>query len=325
MTRDPHSPLGPPGAPAAAAGPCPDPSELAGFLEGRLLGAEAERTAAHAAQCSDCRGALDDLADVLPAATPAARDAAPAGRLLSLLGLRRHAAAAAVLVLVGAAAYALWRPREAGPLPSSGDRLVAAARDLESSDPLFAGFAPLSSAELASLPDSRERGGLSLAGPVGTVLETRPTFRRRAGGGAASMEVSVAPVGGAALWTRTATGDALPYPADAPALEPGGRYAWTAATDAALGGRTTATRRFAVASPAEAAAFARAAAAIDARGPRDVRALLAAHWALRHELYEEARRLAEEHARLHPHDAEGIETLRAVRRRLGDLDAGAGR
>jgi hypothetical protein len=325
MTRDRNDP-GPHGAPAAAeAGPCPTPDELAGFLEGRLTDVEADRTAAHAAVCPDCRGTLDDLEGDLPAAAPVPERAPPAGRLLSLVGLRRHAAAAAVLALVGAAGYALWHPRAVGPLPSSDSRLVAAARDLEGSDAVFRGFAPLSASELDALRDARERGGVALLGPVGVVLERRPTFARRPSAGTGPMEVSVAKVGGPTLWTRTTNGDRLAYPADEPALEPGVPYAWTASVEGAIGGKTTATRRFSVASPAVADAFARARALIDARAPADVRALLAAHWALRHELLEEARRPAEEHVRLLPDDALGRETLRAVRRRLGEPDEGPGR
>ena len=310
-------------AASRGAGPCPDASLVAGFAEGRLSEAEADLVLSHAAGCPECRTAIAELAR-LGAAGDAAGTAPPerprpAGRLLA--HPRAVAIAAAALVAIGVGALVVLRSQGPEASTDMDARLVAAARDLASAEPgLFSGFVPLSHSERVAAPDGRERGGLRLLGPTDVVLSGRPTFRWAPVPGAPRCVVTVARESGGTLWMRITAGAELPYPADAPGLEPGLRYAWTVETEAVLGGKTSARRTFAVASREEAEAFARAQRAIDGHVPADLSALLAAHWALRHGLLEEAERLARKHVVRNPDGAAGRETLRAILRRRGAPD-----
>jgi hypothetical protein len=77
-------------------------------------------------------------------------------------------------------------------------------------------------------------------------------------------------------------------------------------------------RRFAVATVAERSRYAAARSEIQARAPEPLRALLAAHWALRHDLLLEAHALAREAVTSGGAHAERARaTLRLVERRLG--------
>ena len=100
-------------AEARAAGPCPDPNLLAGWLDGSLLPEEREGLESHLATCGRCRTAVL----VPPEAAPA--ETGRAGRPGPQITLRTWVAAAAVrLVAVG-----LWwwtgraRTRSACSLP----------------------------------------------------------------------------------------------------------------------------------------------------------------------------------------------------------------
>jgi hypothetical protein len=323
------------GGAATAGRACPEPNLLAGFAERSLSGIEAEAVAAHASACAACRTALADLAGA--GVMPESREGVAAPLSLGAYRARTrwfarpraYAAAALVLVAVGAGLWALGRDR-AGEPPPDGDarqvvdaRLVAAARDLGAKHPeQFLRFVPLSAAERAADAGGRERGGLRLLAPSDVVLHGWPKFRWVAVPGVSRYEVRLAREGGPTLLTRTVEDTSLAFPSDVNALEPGAPYVWTVAVEPVLGGRTEARRTFAVAPKALAGDLEAVSRALGS-APEDLRLLLAAHWALRHELVGEAEQLARAHVERFPADAVGRETLRHVLLRQGSPEAEA--
>ena len=93
---------------------CPDPLELASYVDGRLTGSARERLEAHLALCPACRQAVAETRDVLagPAVLPPARwvqrakSLAPQTRPATWPRLVRWAASAAAVVAVSLAGFA---------------------------------------------------------------------------------------------------------------------------------------------------------------------------------------------------------------------------
>ncbi|MCI0589664.1 MAG: hypothetical protein L0323_22845 [Planctomycetes bacterium] len=207
-------------------------------------------------------------------------------------------------------------PRVPGPLAGDVDgMLVASTKALARAHPeLFGDFAPLSRGErLAPLPAVRA-GAPSLVYPAGRILETRPTFRWTAGAGEAEREIVLRAAGGAVVHRLRAPASPLEYPADAPALEPGGQYSWS------LSGADE--RAFAVETGEERGAFESAVAIIRSQAPAAIRDLLIAHLALRRGLLGEAEKAALDYGEAAPAEPVGRETLALVLRRLGHSESG---
>jgi hypothetical protein len=301
----------------AGPGPdCPEPNLLAGFAEGTLAEPDLERVAAHAAACADCRAALDA---VEAPAEPERAPAVPRGWLRPGV----LAAAAALLVAVGAGIWFAGAPGEEPP-PETSARLVAAARELARERPaLFAGFVPFDQHVRLPSDDGRERGGSRLLAPAEAVLTGRPAFRWVAVQGVSRYDVSLETPDGRVLWTRTVAGTTLPYPQEFAELAPGARHAWSVAFEGVLGGRTETRRAFRVATTEEAAAFEEARRAVGERVDADLRDLFLAQFALRRGFWDEAERLARTHLARSPSDPAARVTLRHVLLLQGSPEAPA--
>jgi hypothetical protein len=234
----------------------------------------------------------------------------PLGSLGGLGPLAALAALAAALLLGTGCGEERVAP---DPLAEEASRLATARPDL------FDGFVPVpelrgGGAKLGIAPPGSEL----LLEPVGRVLATRPAFRAAGGEGQpVEARVTLLRDGGGELWTREAPGGRLDYPPDVPALAEGATYVWRLSLR--RGGATVeAERRFAVATVAERSRYAAARNEIQTRVPEPLRGLLAAHWALRHDLLLEAHALAREAATSRGAHAERAKaTLRLVERRLG--------
>ncbi len=84
---------------------------------------------------------------------------------------------------------------------------------------------------LATLRSATAPAALEPAGPCQTrVREARPVFRWRASRPLGGLKLTVYDEGGVHWQAEVAEGEALAYPAGAPALEPGVRYSWTVET-----------------------------------------------------------------------------------------------
>jgi hypothetical protein len=304
---------------AARDGPCPGDEALARFAEGRTLPAERDPVERHVASCPDCQGLVAALAVPL--------EAEP--RLRRPLGLLRPRAAAAFLVgaaLLGAAAWlTLRRPRPIDEV------LVASARDLAGARPdLFAGFQPLDRRERTGVARRTERGAWEPRPlhPAGAILETRPEFLWEPTPGAARARVLLSQRG-TPVWTAPAPGPEpaegaeparLAYPAAEAPLEPGLAYEWEIAVEGPLG-PVQVSRSFSVLATGERARFEESAREIEVRAPREARALLRAHLALRRGLLAEAERAARAALAERPDDPAARETLFHVLRLLGASEA----
>ena len=77
------------------AGPCPDESDLAAWLDGKASAMLAERVERHMARCGDCLAAVRDLRAIL----------APSKARRVWLGVVRWSAAAAAAVLIAVAGF----------------------------------------------------------------------------------------------------------------------------------------------------------------------------------------------------------------------------
>ena len=311
---------------------CPDGNLLAGFAERTLTVAETEAVATHASGCAACRSTLVDLAAALgrggrrrhtrraravPRAGPRGVDEEPCartacggpqalrGRRARARGSRRGDLGACPRAQRDSAARPRTTPGGGRTRPRGG---AAAARGLRAARAGRDRTSRRRRSSAAASASSRRRTSCSPG---------RPTFRWLPVGGVTRYEVRLAKDGGATLFTRTSETPALDYPADVPALEPGGRYVWTVAVEAVLGGRTEARRTFAVATPETSAKFAASTRALAEHAPEDLVDLLAAHWALRHDLVAEAERFASAYSAKQRSDALGMRTLLHVWRRQG--------
>lgn len=266
---------------------CPDPGLLAGYAEDRLLPRERATVEAHLVRCDDCRGVI--------VAMPPVRKARVLQPWMALIPV----AAALLLFLLPAT-----------PAPGTEVALAAAAREF--------GFRPLDHAERLAPALLPKRGGaLPLLRPAGRVLEVRPEIRWERVPGIGAWTVSLSTADGTPLWSETAAGDRLPFPAAREALRPGARYLVAVRGEGPLG-TETARRVFAVAAEKERSDFEAGLKAIDARAPAALRPLLKAHLALRAGLSAEAEAPARAALAAAPADAVARETLDRVLEDLGE-------
>lgn len=247
---------------ALDAGP-PDPNLVAAWVDGTLPEAERRRL--------ERQLAVDPEAAMLAAALKADRRRARRRRLVL-------AVAAGLLACVGVGWAVARRGDGAG--PGLEARLVAAADRLAAEDPArFAGFRPLAAAELAA-PASR-RGGAVLLAPVGVGLAPPTEAAWRLPAGATRARVTLE--GATPAWSVEVEGGRVALPRCGP-----GRHVLRVEALDGLGGQPV-RGAFVVATEAEAAGHRAALARIDAAGLGDGTDLLAAHYAVRHALYAEAR------------------------------------
>jgi hypothetical protein len=302
----------PPGA--APEGPCPDPGQLVGLAEGRLLSHERDRVIAHVERCAACLELVGEWAVPSAVPVPAARSGPP---------LWSVALAASLLVGVGialAVARGLAGARRHG---DPDHALVAAAAELVRDAPEeLAGFAPLARAERLSQEQRRERGGMRLLAPRGKVLAGRPVFRWEPVAGAEVYRVSVRAEDGRPVIERVEVAGATSFewPSDVPPPRPGAAYAYDVEADTPIAHHKTGL--FRVATAQEQAALEAQLEVIDRRAPRDLRAVLRAHLALRRGEYYG---LAEAETRAvlkdRPDDSVARETLFWILRKLGASEA----
>ncbi len=298
------------GAADVDAGPCPAPGLLAGLAEGRLLDAEREAVLRHAAACEDCCALLAEAAadDASAVATRGRRWAWIAAPL----------AAAAVVLL----AFTLFREREPERRVDVDATLVAASKDLAAASPdLFGKFWPLGHGERVEARRLQVRGGFRLLQPIGPVLDERPSFRWEPDPEASAYRLRVTRADRrTVLFERTVAAPEAAYPPDAPAPPPDEDCVWTVTTEGALG-PTEETGAFRVVTEDARQTLRRKYAAIEARAPRDLVALLEAHVAIRAGLLAEAERIVRARLKEVPSDAAARETLFHVLRKMGASEA----
>jgi len=307
----------PAGPPATEA--CPDPNLLAGLADGTLLPEERRMVERHIAACPVCGRLASDLVrgeagDVrFATADPGKKGRSGRGRVFTW---PRLVVAAALLVGVVLGARALFPP--AAP-PGVEERLVRDAERLTAArQELFAGFRPLSREERIA-PPTVVRGGVAAGFPAGKLLERRPAFRWRPAPGVTQWVVILRRQEGTLVWEERSRDSSLAYPANRPALEPGGKYLWEVSGHGPLG-EERAAQAFTVASEEERAAFEAARGEIARIAePRDV-SLLTAHYALRRGLLGEAERAARAAWQKEPDAPVVRETLLHVLRRTRSPD-----
>ncbi len=303
----------PPAGTGGDAGPCPGPSLLAGFAEGRLHPRERDAAEEHIARCGACRTAVAGL--LLDREDPDLQEPAPLPAPRAVLPWRFAAPAAAAALLAAFLLSGIFGTPS--PVGTEG-ALLAAARDVASARPdLFGEFRPLGRGEALPPALAPKRGAMALLSPAGTVLGTRPWFRWEAVPGVARWRVSLRTAEGDPLWSAESPTASLPFPPGEEDLRPGTRYIWEASGEGPLG-REGSRRAFDIASAAERRAFEEAGRVIDARAPAGLRPLLRAHFALRRGLYAAAVEEAEAFLLLRPGDPSGREVLAAARRALGE-------
>ena len=304
---------------AGERGPCPDPSLLAGFAEGRLLDAERQALQGHLALCEPCRAAVAGW--IRDRGDPSLAPPAPAPRVLRGWRVAVPIAAAAALLL----AFLLPAGVLRHPGADGGTDMASAARDLAAARPdLFAGFRPVEAGEELPRAFAQKRGAVVLLAPAGTILETRPAFRWRGVPGIARWKVTLLAADGEVLGSAEAADTALPFPAGTPDLAAGKRYLWEASGEGPLG-PVKVRRAFDVAPEPDRRAFADAVAVIRERVPERLRSLVAAHLALRRGYYAAAEEEAAGHLRRFPGDPAGLDALGRARRALGEPAAEDGR
>ncbi len=287
----------------STAGLCPDPGQLAGYAESRLLPAERQRVEEHVARCEDCRVLVTQLAG----------EPAPASqrRRQRVLGRATGAALVAAVLLLAA----FW-PRSSAPVPvqpvETEAALLAAAREL--------GIAPLSREERLR-PGSRERGALVALHPAGVILGRRPHALWEPALGVDEYEVAFHEADGM-LWRSKAKGVRCAYPTGQAALELGRTYFWEVGYTGGPFGDDSAQRSFVVASQRQRREFRDTWQAIEANTPSHLVDLLRAHFAIRKKFYAEAERAARAYVEANPNDRVGRETLFQILELLGSSEAG---
>jgi len=299
------------------AGACPEDEALARYAEGRARPEEREALERHLASCRACQATAATLAAALE---PRALARGPWWRL------RPRAAAAALFLAVGVLGAGAWLAlRRSGSLEPV---LLASARELADARPdLFEGFRPLDHAERMAPVHRTERGAWDPRPlhPDGAIVETTPEFRWEPRVAATDARVNLLHRG-APVWTTRVPPQAgpgvvrFPYPSGEPPLAPGRAYEWEIVASGPLGS-VQGARSFQVLSPEDHARFQEAVREIEARAPREARALLRAHLALRRELFGEAEASARAAFREHPADPVVRETLLRALRLRSDPDA----
>ena len=292
---------------AAPGEDCPNPNDIAGLVDDRLLAEERAELERHLARCDRCRA-------VVASAEPEEAEAA------RLSPLRPYLAAAAVLAVVSLASWIGWMLLGGG--LDTDARLVASAERLADTRPdLFAGFFPLDRSErLAPPPVARGDSGPVLLHPAGRILARRPDFAWEGTPGAQGYSVELMRADGTPLWRIETPDEGNAYPEAEVELEPGAKYLWTVTASGVLG-ESSESRVFSVATVEKRKGFEEALAEIRARSEPSIAELLAAHFATRNELYAEAEEAARRAWTSDPDDAACAETLAHVLRILGASEA----
>ena len=256
---------------------------LAGLVSGTLLDDERQAALQMLDEQPGYRALLARVDEATAAERPATK---PSGRLLHW---PRIAAAAAVVLGIGAGVL-LFGKREAPQTPD--EQLVASANALRAAHPhLFQGFSPLTAPERAERFDDGRRGGIELVAPRGAVLTDRPTFSWKPPDGVTSIQLTIVSEEGETVLSETTTEPSMAWPAARPGLAPG-RYVWQVVAKA-TGRRLTASLAFSRLHAKGADDYRQAIEEIRAQGGA-LAPVLAAHYALRLDLLEEARRLLED-------------------------------
>ena len=275
--------------------------ELASALvSGTLLDDERERAIVLLAEQPAIRALLSAADEEPMLASPLPDARRPAVRLGWL-------PAAAAVVLLG---FLVWQivgePAGTSPL----ERQVAM---LERSAPsVFRGFRPLDASERRNLPSQVQRGGIDLVAPRGALRTGRPTLRWRATSVGGRYRVRVRAADGAIALERTVEGTELAWPEGVAPLSAGGRYVCRveALDQSAVLIGAKAFRRL---SDAEQRRYEDGLAHIRATQTTEA-PLIAAHWAIRFELYAEA----DAHLARAPESAVAAETAAWLRATMGE-------
>ncbi len=288
---------------ADGAAPCPDPNDLAGFVEGRLDEAAEDAVLTHLAACALCREVIDAVG---AADTPVASPGAP-----SRPSWFRWTAAAAALLLAAVGAGVALQSRDGGTEEGTRARLVAAAGRIADRDASLAALlVPLSDEELRRRDADELRGDGEAILPVGRVTTTRPTFSWPAVPGARSYTITLLGEQGT-LWSKTVEGTI--YTAEAP-LTAGASHVWYVESDDPHA--TSRSAAFDVMAADEAEAWSRAVSEVEQDVSEPLSWLLLAHAALRRDLRQEALAFARRYADASPEDDLGEATLARAQDRL---------
>jgi hypothetical protein len=300
----------------ASTDPCPEELALVGFTEGRLVADEVARLERHLARCARCRELV--AGQVQGGSQPIERRPAAPISVLRSRNVRRWAAWLAAAAVVALAGW-WWRPR---PSVAEPDVLVAALQRLTAGDAgLFGSFELLARDELARDPRALERGDRLLGLlPRGTIDATRPRLEWEAPRLAGECEASILDSSGAVVWTQRSAESSMEWPAGQPDLARGTSYLLIVATRTALGDRRG-SAEFAVSSPTEQEAAARARDQIAAAVPAPWRDLVLAQWLLQAGRFAEAAAAARAHLEAWPDDADGRLVLFQALARIDSSEA----
>jgi hypothetical protein len=246
---------------------------LTALAEGRLPADETSRAAAHVVSCATCHEAAGDLAAMLG-------EGRETSALVVVPGTRARrvrwvAAAAVLLVAVGAATFALSR----GPT-RDGAALASAADE--------AGIRLLTAVEMRERPLGVERGGLTVLAPRGAVPGGRPEVRFTPVPGATRVRVRVRDEDGVVRAEGESSGERFAWPEDAPPLPPGSRAVALVVAETPTGD-VEGSAAFSVLADARRVAYERDLERA-ARAPSSLRSLLSAHAAAGRSLWSEALR-----------------------------------
>ncbi|HLQ37500.1 MAG TPA: zf-HC2 domain-containing protein [Planctomycetota bacterium] len=258
---------------------CPDPNQLAGFVEGRLSAQERSTVEAHLGTCDRC-------AEVVAALAGEDADARPvvcSSRKWQFLGV---VAAAALIAALG-----LWWWLPGGTPTVTIELLAQTASRLAAARPdLLADLRPLRAEELADPGSGAVRGDLAITAPAGKLLATQPDFDWPGEPSVQQWTLVVSAADANELWRVQVPAPPVTFPADKPQLSWGTSYLCAVEGESAQG-MVRSSRAFAVASAAEVLAFRQACEAIKSGAAPAQGGLLQAHLAVRRGFWGEAERL----------------------------------